>query len=91
MRYQPDGRVVSADGQFDRDLNDVLNLNVAFLKNNRKAALDGFRETIEKRGQLPRATLERWVRDWNGQSDGGDLQPFCQVVVHWLRKRLARA
>lgn len=85
VRYQPDGRVVSADGQFDRDLNDVLNLNVAFLKNNRKAALDGFRETIEKRGQLPRATLERWVRrlEWTIRwrrsptvlSGGGPLAP----------------
>lgn len=57
IRYQPDGTITSDDIQFDRDLNDVLNLNVAFLKNNRKATLNGFKETLLKRGHLPRVTL----------------------------------
>ncbi|HZK82722.1 MAG TPA: hypothetical protein VFC46_16680 [Humisphaera sp.] len=85
-----DGSIVSADMQFDQELNDVLNLNVAFLKNNRRAALAGFTETIRKRGSPQRVTLERWLRDWNGESDVSELHPFCQVVVYWLRKRLAR-
>jgi len=29
--------------------------------------------------------------DWNGTSHNGELKPFCQVIVYWLKKRLARA
>jgi hypothetical protein len=90
VRFEGDGQISSPDHAFDRELNDVLNLNVAFLKNNRKATLDGFKLTLQKRGPLQRHTLERWLRDWNGESHSGELQPYCQVVVYWLKKRLAR-
>jgi hypothetical protein len=69
----------------------VLNLNMPFLMNSRKAVLSAFQKGFEKRGPFPQAVLEKWLRDWNGESDSGKLRPFCQVVVYWLRKRLARA
>jgi hypothetical protein len=64
---------------------------LAFLRNNRKAILEAFKETLLKRGTLRRETLEKWLTDWNGELHAGELPPFCQVVVYWLRKRLARA
>ena len=90
IRYEGDGRIASSDLAFDVELNEVLNLNAAFLKNNRKAVLDGFKGALAKRGNLPRITLERWLRDWNGESHARELRPFCQVVVYWLQKRLTR-
>jgi uncharacterized protein (TIGR02646 family) len=90
VRFEGDGRIVSKDPAFDSELNEVLNLNVAFLKNNRKATLKAFQAALAKRGELPRRVLDRWLREWNGASHAGELQPFCQVVVYWLRKRLAR-
>ena len=68
----------------------MLNLNVAFLIAQRRATLDAFQGALAKRGQLPRAKLEKWLRQWNGESETGDLREFCQVVVYWLRKRLSR-
>lgn len=91
VRYEPGGRVVSDDSDFHSELEDALNLNTAFLRNNRKATLDGFQQALSRRGELQRITLERWLRDWNGESHADELRPFCQVVVYWLRKRLARA
>jgi uncharacterized protein (TIGR02646 family) len=90
IHYEGDGRIISHDPNFDVELNAVLNLNAKFLQNNRKATLDAFKTTINKRGGLSRTTLERWLQDWNGESHAGELQPFCQVIVYWLRKRLAR-
>lgn len=90
VRYEPGGRIASDDVAFSLELERVLNLNAAFLKNNRKATLDGFRQALNKRGELPRGTLERWLRDWNGDAQTGELRPFCQVVIYWLRKRLRR-
>jgi len=91
IRFEGDGRIVSIDPTFNTELNEVLNLNLAFLRNNRKAALSAFQAALNKRGQLSRIGLEKWLREWSGDSVAGDLQPFCQVVVYWLRKRLSRA
>jgi hypothetical protein len=90
IRFEPDRRIFSDDNAFDREINDVLNLNEKFLKNNRKATLDGFRDALKKRGTFPKTTLEKWLREWNGESYSGELKPYCQVIVYWLRKRLAR-
>jgi uncharacterized protein (TIGR02646 family) len=90
VRFLGNGRIVSDDPNFDAELNEVLNLNAARLMNSRKAVLDTFKATLDKRGNLKRATLLKWLRDWNGESQAGELREFCQVVVYWLRKRLAR-
>ena len=89
-RFLGDGRIVSNDPAFDAELNEVLNLNLPFLRNSRKAMLSAFQEGLAKRGRLPRPVLKKWLEDWNGESDPGGLRPFCQVDVYWLRKRLAR-
>jgi uncharacterized protein (TIGR02646 family) len=89
--FAGDGRIVSNDPIFDAELSEVLNLNLPFLVNNRKAVLDAFKGGLAKRGNLSRALLEKWLQDWNGESSIGELRPYCQVVVYWLRKRLSRA
>jgi hypothetical protein len=89
--FHGDGRIFSNNPTFDLELNAVLNLNEAFLKNRRKAVLDAFKDTLVKRGHLSRATLLKLVQDWNGESHTGELREFCQIVVYWIRKRLARA
>jgi uncharacterized protein (TIGR02646 family) len=90
IRFEGGGRIASSDPSFDAELNDVLNLNVAFLVAQRRATRDAFQGALAKRGQLPRAELQKWLRQWNGESEAGDLREFCQVVVYWLRKRLSR-
>jgi hypothetical protein len=90
IRFEGDGRIVSDDSTFNEEINDVLSLNIAFLRNNRKATLDAFIAALPKRGLSSRASLEKWLREWNGDLDLGELKPFCQVVVYWLRKRLSR-
>lgn len=91
LRFEGGGRLVSTDPVFDQEINGVLNLNLAFLRNNRKAVLDAFLGALPRAGEIKRSRLEDWLREWNGDSGAGDLPEFCQVVVYWLRKRLARA
>lgn len=90
VEFSADGTILCSTNQdFNRDLNCVLNLNLPFLKNNRKACLDSLLHEYQ-RCEPSRATMEKWLRDCNGDSHGGDLEPFCQVIVYWLRKKLAR-
>jgi hypothetical protein len=91
VRFLGDGTIISDDPGFDDEISRVLNLNAAFLKNNRKDTLKAFQVALERRGPLSRTTLEKWLHQWNGESDTAELKPFCQVVVYWLRKRLARS
>jgi uncharacterized protein (TIGR02646 family) len=90
IRFEADGRIISDDKAFNDELTDVLNLNEAFLKNNRRATLEAFEGALLKRGNLTRIALEKGLRWWNGESHAGDLEPFCEVIVYWLQKRLAR-
>ncbi len=46
IQYLPDGRIKSAEQAVDTELNEVLNLNLGFLKNNRKSTLDAFKEAL---------------------------------------------
>ncbi len=93
IRYEADGSIHSDDEEFDQQLEEVLNLNIPFLKNNRKGILDAILDwwRSEKRrlkGPVPR---ERFERERNRRIDGvGDLEPCCQVAVWWLEQRLAR-
>ena len=92
IRYEPDGTVRS-EADFDYQLNEVLNLNLALLKNNRKLVLDGVLgwwklERARIRGPV---TRDRFVRERNKLIGGdGVLTPYCQVAVWWLNQKLDR-
>ena len=88
-----DGSIRSDEEDFDRQLKDLLNLNLPKLKNNRKAVYIALSQwwKLEKArigGPVPRGGLIR-KRD---QCIGGDgeLTPYCQVAVWLLEQRLSR-
>lgn len=93
LRYEADGSIRSDDHEFDRQLDQVLNLNLSLLKNNRKGVLDGVLEWWQHekgriRGPVPRVRFEA---ERNRRINGtDDLGPFCQVAVWWLEQRIAR-
>ena len=91
IHYSGAGEIHSEDEVFDREINEVLNLNVFHLTQNRRKALESFLEANTRRGTYTKAELERWLRTWSGADSEGTLLPFAPVVVYWLRKRLARA
>jgi uncharacterized protein (TIGR02646 family) len=88
IHFLGDGRVSSDDALFDAQLNDVLNLNADLLIRSRKQVLDAFRQSSMDK-KATNADLERQLRNWNGDN-GGTLEPFCQVVVYYLKKKLRK-
>jgi len=93
VRYKLDGTIKSDDDSFDTQLNDVLNLNLQVLKNNRKGVLDAVlawwkREKTRIRGPVPRVRFER-ERD-RRIAGNGELAPYCQVAAWWLGQKLGR-
>jgi uncharacterized protein (TIGR02646 family) len=90
IRYLSDGTIASSDATFHDELRDVLNLNAAHLKNGRAAALHALQEMMKKRGTLNKQRWEKLLEELTGSSHTNDLQPFCGVIVYWIRKKLAR-
>ena len=83
LHYLADGTIRCSNAKFDQQLNNVLNLNVETLRNNRKAVLDGLKAWAQKTGRLRRQDITRELRD-------RAFQEYGQVAVYWLKKRLAR-
>jgi uncharacterized protein (TIGR02646 family) len=90
IAYLSDGTIESSDAVLNDQLTPVLNLNLPMLKRNRQAALDGFKDSLAGRGTLSRAELAREIATWSSLTNGR-LKEHCQVVLYWLRKRMARS
>jgi uncharacterized protein (TIGR02646 family) len=88
LQFLGDGTIQSNDVQFNQEINDVLNLNESSLTRNRKVILNALQQGFMS-GNPSKAAIEKELRKWNGD-DGGDLEPFCQVVIYYLRKKLKR-
>jgi len=61
LSYRLDGTIESDHGEFNRQLNEVLNLNVPFLKNNRKGVLDAVLEWWKHHRHAPKPNLPQLV------------------------------
>jgi uncharacterized protein (TIGR02646 family) len=90
LGYELDGTIRADDPGFDAELQDVLNLNLPWLKNNRKGVLDavlGWWRHEKAHGPVPRA---RFQRERDRRVVGvRTLEPFSQVAVWWVGQRLA--
>lgn len=94
--YGTDGTIKSNNCEFDQQLNEVLNLNLPLLKNNRKGVLDAIlkwwreerRRWKRKQKPVPRWKLEQIIA--KRSPSYGDLEPYNQVVICWLEKKLKR-
>ncbi len=87
IRFLGDGRIQSPDADFDRQLNEILNLNWDCLVRNRKAVLDAFQQRL---GSGKKLDPTKELPKWDG-SQSADLPEFSQVVVYYLNKKLRTA
>ncbi len=91
IRYTGDGRIVSDDPDFDRDLNETLNLNQSMLVRNRKAVVEAYQTALgnaKRPGIRTRAFIEKLLNVWNATDNQGCLKPYCGVAVYYLEKKL---
>lgn len=87
VRYRLDGVIESNDEAFNAQLNRILNLNLACLRNHRKNVLDSLLRWWRKQPKpVPRRQIER-QRDKYAVGSG-ELTPYCQVAIWWLQRKL---
>jgi uncharacterized protein (TIGR02646 family) len=87
LRFLVDGTVESTDAEFNLQLNDVLGLNLNYLKNSRKAVLDivlmWWRSKPKGRQKIQQQIDHRL--------NAAEYQPFSPVAVWFLRQKLGGA
>lgn len=88
LRYGLDGTIESDDEAFNVQLNKILNLNVAVLRNHRIAMLDS---VLSWWNEQPQPVPRRQIQHQRDKYDAGNgaLIPYCQVAVWWLDDKLA--
>jgi uncharacterized protein (TIGR02646 family) len=87
LRYLADGTVESNDYEFNTQINDVLGLNLAYLKNNRKAVLD----TVLGWWRSTPNARQRVQQQIDHRTNAAEHQPFSPVAVWFLRQKLEGA
>ena len=94
IRFDLDGTIRAEDPEFHRQLEEILGLNVAKLRYNRRAVVRGIEDwwqhtkQVRDRSRRDRLVLRQRSRYINGD---GDLPEYCQVGVHWLDKKRSKA
>jgi uncharacterized protein (TIGR02646 family) len=88
LHYLVDGTVVSADADFDTQLNDVLGLNLSYFKSSRKAVLDA---VLNWWSSTPNARQKIQQQIDHRTNNLEEHQPFSPVAVWFLRQKLGAA
>jgi uncharacterized protein (TIGR02646 family) len=87
ISYTSDARIVSSDAAINQDLNDTLNLNVSFLRANRKGALDGLKRELQKR--KPTKDWKTLARKYIAKLKADRIkEPYCGILIHYLEGKV---
>lgn len=91
IRYEFNGTVKSDEASFDRQLNEILNLNYSRLKDNRKSVWSSVTKTLSGiTGKATRAQIEGLLLIWQQKNSEGKLPEYCGVAEYYLKKKLQR-
>lgn len=83
-----DGTIRSSDNTYDRELNDVLNLNHALLKKNRSMTLKGVINRLNQRHSWKKSQIRTLLNEWDSKDGDGYYKPYNGIVVWFLKKKL---
>ncbi len=91
VKYRPDGKIYSDDISINHDLNETLNLNLGFLKKNRKDALDVVIRKLDEKFSnktWAKITVQREIEKLNTKDENGFFDVYCQFIVSYLKSKL---
>ncbi len=90
--YTNDGRVRSTNSSFDDELNEVLNLNLDALRDDRSRALGELQKQLRGRygaRSWPKEKLEK-LRDLTRDPPDRTLRPFAGFLCWWLERAIRK-
>jgi len=91
VSYLPDGTIYSTDVSINHDLDKTLNLNLDFLKKNRKVALENVISQLNKKfpnKTWNKITLQNVISELNTKDENGYYSEYCQIAISYLKSKL---
>jgi uncharacterized protein (TIGR02646 family) len=87
--YYIDGCIESSDSKLNREIDEILNLNVSFLVNNRKSALAAYKKHLHKKlsGDW-RASVFRYIEKLERAET---KMPYCGIILWYLYKKAKKS
>lgn len=92
IKYLGNGEIASDDVTINNDLNQVLNLNMQTLVNNRKEVLELVLKQLKNqypKGDWTEAILNKKIQQWSDKQSDGKYKPYCQIVIYHFKKKLS--
>lgn len=83
------GRIESSNPGYDKEINEVLKLNLSQLCRNRLATLEAVKQALDKIG-WSRSNIARILCDYDSMQADGFFRPYNGIVTWYLRRALAR-
>jgi len=80
------GTISSGNTTWNKEINDMLNLNNSLLAYNRLYVLEGIKTVIEKK-KWKKAKIEEKLEKWLNPDADGKLKPYCGIVIWYLQKK----
>lgn len=82
--YSDDGTIKSLNVNFDKEINNVLNLNTNILKANRKTMIDSAKEILSlKSGTRSKLEIQKFINKFKNAH-----KPYYGAAVYYLEKKL---
>ncbi len=81
-----DGTISSSNHTWNKEMNELLNLNHGLLKANRKEALSGVIEFLKAAGWNTQ-TVNAKLKEWRQRNAEGKYYQFCGIVIWYLEKK----
>ena len=95
-----DGCISSSNENFDKEMNEILNLNHPLLRMNRlytlKGVIEGLQREMSKKVAIAEkngwksAAIARSLAHWKSKDAQGAYAPYCGMVEWFLNKKLQR-
>jgi uncharacterized protein (TIGR02646 family) len=83
------GTISSRNTIWNKEVNDILNLNNKLLAYNRLYVLTGIKEVLENK-KWKKAKIEEKLEEWVNPDTNGKLKPYCGIVIWYLQKKLRK-
>lgn len=87
VRYATDGRAFSDDETTNKEIRDVLNLNVSYLQSGRSAAISALSGLLGT-GAWSDTAIRRELQRLQPSRVGTEIGEYLPVLIYWLEKRL---
>jgi len=85
------GKISSSDTIFNRQINDVLNLNFSRLITNRIKALEGVENFLNKKaGRRNKAEIQKVIETYKSKNANDKFKEYNAYILHYLNIKLAR-